>query len=81
MLLQQSSREAEVNSIINKLIYIGRPSTKEGGKPNESAVLRSARKKTMKVRDSNSFQTYIYRVLKEVKPELGVSKNAMELIN
>jgi hypothetical protein len=35
----------------------------------------------MKVRDSNSFQTYIYRVLKEVKPELGVSKNAMELIN
>lgn len=35
----------------------------------------------MKLRDQNSFQTYIYRVLKEVKPELGVSKKAMGLIN
>lgn len=35
----------------------------------------------MKLRDSNSFQTYIYRVLKEIKPELGISKQAIALIN
>ena len=35
----------------------------------------------MKLNDSNSFQNYIYRVLKEVKPELGISKKSMVLIN
>lgn len=35
----------------------------------------------MKLRDNNSFQTYIYRVLKEVKPELGISKKAMAQLN
>jgi histone H2B len=38
-------------------------------------------KKAIKLRDSNSMQTYIYRVLKEVKPELGISKKAMAQLN
>lgn len=42
---------------------------------------KAAGKKQLKLRDSNSFQTYIFRVLKEVKPELGVSKKGMALIN
>ena len=31
--------------------------------------------------DPTSFQTYIFRVLKEVKPELGISKKGIALIN
>lgn len=38
-------------------------------------------KKKIKLRDSNSFQTYIFRVMKEIKPELGISKKGIELIN
>ena len=35
----------------------------------------------MKLRDSNSFQTYIFRVLKENNPELGISTKGMALVN
>jgi histone H2B len=33
------------------------------------------------VLDPTSFQTYIFRVMKEVKPELSISKKAMMLVN
>ena len=38
-------------------------------------------KKKLQLRDSKSFQTYIFRILKEVKPDLGIKKTTMALIN
>ena len=35
----------------------------------------------MNVHDPHAFQIFIYRVLKEVKPEHGISKNAMNILN
>lgn len=35
----------------------------------------------MRLRSDNSFQTYIFRVVKEVKPELSITKNAMSQLN
>ncbi len=69
---------------------LGRPSAKEGGsqvegKPGSAAEngRKAAGRKpgANQVLDKTSFQTYIYRVLKEVKPELGISKNGIGLIN
>ena len=44
----------------------GRPK----GKPSARTIL-----------DGSSFQTYIFRVMKEVKPELSISKKGMLLVN
>ena len=63
-------------------LFIGRRKSEQNdqGKTEEGGAKR-ATKKTMKLRDSNSFQTYIFRVLKEVKPELSISKSTMTLVN
>ena len=38
-------------------------------------------KKAQSLRDGRSFQVYIFRVLKESKPETSISKNAMIMVN
>ena len=38
-------------------------------------------KKRITLRDQRSFQTYIFRVLKETKPEMSISKQGMTVIN
>jgi histone H2B len=48
----------------------GRPKGGVVGKPGQRGVL-----------DPTSFQTYIFRVMKEVKPELSISKKGMMLVN
>ncbi len=52
-------------------------------KPDQGPGRKGPGKKAgpAQVLDKTSFQTYIYRVLKEVKPELGISKQCMSLIN
>jgi histone H2B len=39
------------------------------------------KKKFLQIRDDKAFQLYIFRVLKQVKPELGISKLAMQQCN
>ena len=38
-------------------------------------------KKRITLRDQRSFQTYIFRVLKEKAPEMSISKQGMTVIN
>ena len=42
---------------------------------------KKAGKKITKLNDDGSFNTYIFRVLKEVSPETGISKRAMMTLN
>ena len=49
--------------------------------PGKRGRPAGVKKQQVKLRDNNSFQTYIYRVLKEVKPDVGISKSSMSLIN
>ena len=49
--------------------------------PLEAGARKPFKKPMMKIRDSNSFQTYIFRVMKETKPEMSIGKNAMALMN
>jgi histone H2B len=67
-------------------LLLGRPSRASGGaeegKEAPGAGVAPPKKKgALKLRDSNSFQTYIYRVVKEVMPELTISKKSMALLN
>jgi len=74
------------------LIKIGRrksAASESGLTSNESKITESSKrgrpagkplKKKLQLRDPKSFQTYIFRVLKEVKPELGIKKATMETI-
>ena len=50
--------------------------------PNQGKGKRGRKlKKNVTVRDNNAFSTYLFRVLKTTKPELGISKNAMGQLN
>eukprot|EP00347_Sterkiella_histriomuscorum_P005538 403356228 len=49
------------------------PATVQLGQKKKKALLR--------LRDDNSFQTYIFRVVKDVKPELSITKQAMKQLN
>jgi histone H2B len=42
--------------------------------------MKSARKARRGKRNSNSYSTYIYRVLKQVHPKTGVSKKGMQVM-
>ena len=58
----------------------------DGTKPktspaNLSQSVKPHKKKFLQIRDDKAFQLYIYRVLKQVKPELGISKRAMSQLN
>ena len=67
----------------------GRKSAKEsaavdsrpGSAPPSGRKAAGKKSGAAQVLDPTSFQTYIYRVLKEVKPELGISKKGIALIN
>ncbi len=48
-------------------------SAKKGGKKGASGVRRKKRKE--------SYSTYIYRVLKQVHPDTGISKKSMSIMN
>lgn len=76
------------------MIFVGRKkSSQEGGNVgvagnpgDKNAVLNGQatnprKRKPLRIRDGNSFQTYIFRVLKEIKPELGISKKAIAQLN
>ena len=89
--MENKSREREVSFsifIFNSLYDIGRKKG-TGLKVTSAAATANpgdgkapvAKKRVQKLRDGNSFQTYIFRVLKEVKPDLSISKQSMTLLN
>ena len=51
---------------------------KDGKAPGSNPAKK---KKFLQIRDQKAFQLYIYRVLKQVTPELGLSKLAMQQCN
>uniref|UniRef100_A0AC35U1U6 Histone H2B n=2 Tax=Rhabditophanes sp. KR3021 TaxID=114890 RepID=A0AC35U1U6_9BILA len=53
------------------------PKTKKSAKPVRAVGDKKLRKKTRK----ESYATYIYRVLKQVHPDTGVSSKAMSIMN
>ena len=55
----------------------------EGGQTLLAASKTNAhkKKKTLHVRDPQAFQLYIFRVMKQIKPELAISKKAISQIN
>ena len=67
------------------LHVLGRPSQKSQQEMTSSAAValeaKKPAKKAQNLRDGRSFQVYIFRVLKESKPETSISKNAMLMIN
>ena len=42
---------------------------------------KAARKAAPKRKRTETFSVYIYRVLKQVHPEIGISKKAMKIMN
>jgi histone H2B len=44
-------------------------------------VEKAKKKKTLTVRDPAAFQLYIFRVMKELKPNHTISRKAIALIN
>merc|ERR1712026_230304 len=54
---------------------------KASGKASARAPARAARKAAPKRRRTESFAVYIYRVLKQVHPETGISKRSMSIMN
>ena len=73
------------NSHSYHILCIGRKRGHELTKKGETLIEpmkgKKHTKRSVKLRDSNSMQTYIYRVIKEIKPEFGISKSAMGLFN
>ena len=55
--------------------------TKNGG-PSQDATKDTTKKgKTMRKKPSDTYSVYIYRVLKQVHPETGISKRSMSIMN
>ena len=56
---------------------------KSAGKPTPKgkAVKAVAKKSAPKRRRTETFSVYIYRVLKQVHPETGISKRSMSIMN
>ena len=55
---------------------------KASGKASTSrAPARAAKKAAPKRRRTETFSVYIYRVLKQVHPETGISKRSMSIMN
>merc|ERR1712008_67844 len=55
---------------------------KKSGKASASrAPARAAKKAAPKKRRTETFSVYIYRVLKQVHPETGISKRSMSIMN
>ncbi len=52
------------------------PSKKSAKKAGKSAASTGSKKKRVE-----SYSTYIYRVLKQVHPEIGISKKGMSIMN
>ena len=56
--------------------------TKRSGKASASrAPARATKKAAPKKRRTETFSVYIYRVLKQVHPETGISKRSMSIMN
>jgi histone H2B len=55
--------------------------SKKSAKNVKSATDASKDKKKRKSKRSESYQTYIHKVLKQVHPEIGVSKKSMSIMN
>ena len=49
--------------------------------PAKSAAKRAAPRAARRTRRVESFAVYIYRVLKQVHPEVGISKKSMSIMN
>ena len=59
----------------------GESATSGQSHQEESKAQKLAKKKKpLQLMDPKAFQTYIFRVLKQVKPEIGISKKAMSLV-
>ena len=50
-------------------------------KPKSGGAEAAARRKAQKLHPENNLTQYIYRVLKQVHPEVGISKDTMETLN
>lgn len=69
----------------------GRPSNKEssqgaarvseGAGKVSDAVAKKKKLAGRRLRDDNSFATYIFRVMKDQKPEMGISKKSIRVLN
>merc|ERR1712151_239672 len=51
------------------------------GKKSGKASAKAARKAAPKRKRTETFSVYIYRVLKQVHPETGISKRSMSIMN
>ena len=54
---------------------------KTGKAPARTPSKKAAKKAAPKRRRTETFQVYIYRVLKQVHPETGISKRSMSIMN
>lgn len=54
---------------------------KPSGKASASRAAPRAKKAAPKRRRTETFHVYIYRVLKQVHPETGISKRSMSIMN
>ena len=54
---------------------------KSAGKPTPKGKGRAARRAAPRRRRTETFSVYIYRVLKQVHPETGISKRSMSIMN
>jgi histone H2B len=54
---------------------------KKGAAKAAKSAAAGEKKKARKASRSESYATYIYRVLKQVHPEIGVSKKSMGILN
>lgn len=57
------------------------PSKKAAVKTTTKKATDATKKKARKTKRTESYSSYIYKVLKQVHPETGISKKAMSIMN
>ncbi len=83
------TRFAEIFENIRKLKMAGSPkkvspkkaSPKKGGKAGKKGGKRGAKSAPRRRARKQSYGIYIYKVLKQVHPDVGISRNAMSVMN
>ena len=60
-----------------------KPKTKlsESSTPSKSSITASGSSKKKSKKRAETFSVYIYRVLKQVHPDIGISKRSMSIMN
>ena len=92
ILSKEQQQQIDIQARNEKVQKRGRPTNKKTGKipepsqdPAKAAQAgkkgRGINKKAINIRSSNAFSVYIYRTLKAVHPEMGISKQSMNITN